>query len=293
MKMLRTPLAVYSVIFSAITLCAAQVDGAASTPSTATPVVSIKPDTSQNRLEDLQIALQTTLDNLKAASPDAPDSFVEKTMIEVQSAQADVVQSLAYVKAHPEADVLSVDVLPTAVPFISQPAGMGLLTQARVTTFTEIMMPVVVTTLQAGLVAFINGPITVRRAPAAIRAAEALLWALWVEIGDKIIRSVGLAVNDLARSLTNVAQNKIVPAEVALPNSSTPKPGSISGIVVDTDGDPAANVLIGLTSKSDPLTRAIASMTLPPAGTAPYRGFQASVANMTLAQRQASAESQS
>jgi hypothetical protein len=79
------------------------------------------------------------------------------------------------------------------------------------------------------------------------------------EIGgyrDKILRSVGQGATDLYFGIEELGQNTTSPAPAAAAtNTVAPKTGSISGLVVDTDGDPAPHVLIGFEIANAPIRR--------------------------------------
>jgi hypothetical protein len=68
--------------------------------------------------------------------------------------------------------------------------------------------------------------------------------------------------------------------------------GSITGLVVDGEGKPVANVSIGYISKTERKAHANAVYAEPVPGAVSRAGFQAAVANMTSEQRKAAAATQ-
>jgi hypothetical protein len=65
---------------------------------------------------------------------------------------------------------------------------------------------------------------------------------------DAILHDLGQTSSGLMVEINNLPRGQSdSPADVTASEDAAKNPGSISGLVVDTDGDPAADVLIGLT----------------------------------------------
>jgi len=99
-----------------------------------------------------------------------------------------------------------------------------------------------------------------------------------------------LAVLLLSVALIVTAQNTSTTGATA---STTPvaATGSITGLVVDGEGKPIANISVGYISKTERKAHADAAYAAPAPGVTP-RGFQAAVANMTPERRKAAAETE-
>ena len=211
-------------------------------------------ETAQDRLAALQTALQTARLALKSAPTGSPDGFVEATAANVQLALADVDNALAYLRAHPEANILPDDEVRVAVPGLDPPGGSANLTQQRVIS-NYPTLAAAESALQSGLRSFLNGP-----EPARTRGRGGRGIGLYGNPGgggpvmgtlggfrDQIIRHVGRADVGLMAGVNAWARPPPVPPESA-ENAVFPldaQPGAISGVVLDSVGEPVANVLIG------------------------------------------------
>lgn len=220
--------------------------------------------TAQARLEALQAALQTARSALQQAPAGTPEDFIATTLTDVNRALAELAAAQAQLKDHPENNVLP-SALPVGVPNLGIQNGAGQVTNTRVTG-TYPTLPTAVQALRTGLNQFLTGAGSNESTPARGLAALNILPGPGPVIGplgglrDRLIQSVGRASADLVAGSTAFVRSTAPPRGGAASNSApgpapgaevtgapVAAPGSISGFVVDTAGDPAANVLIGFT----------------------------------------------
>ncbi len=227
------------------------------------------PSTASQRLLALQAALQTALEALKPAPTDPADGFVQKAAGEVRQSLDDATAALAYVHAHPEADRLPADAVRPAgpdldgLPWINNNFGeFG--DQDEITARVKAAYPTLAVAMRAMFAGFrsflIGGPPVPASTDEARRVFSGSAAGDGPVIGDlggcrdQIMQHLGRAllvvnagVNAFARppgaGPPGAGEESTPPAQV-----SDPRPGSISGVVLDGDGDPVANALISLDS---------------------------------------------
>ena len=136
--------------------------------------------------------------------------------------------------------------MPAAVPNVETPQGIPPAASKAHPTLIAAL-----DSLKVGLLDFINGATTVHHAPVANPGAGGPVMGSIGGYRDKILKNVSLTINELTTGISNLARTIPPVPIVVIEPSPDAKPGSISGTVVDSDGDPAANVLIAITSGAE------------------------------------------
>jgi len=248
------------------------------------------PDTSRDRLLALQAVLQKNLAMLQQVSPAPTDGSVEAAAACFKQALAELDAGLAFIGADPEADALPFDPAPVALPSLVMIANI---TTAR-NAFPELFAAQ--ESLAIGLRNFLiggNSPLPANYASP--RASGPVIGAMG-GARDRIMLRVFAA----RASLSRITRPSPDPSPAAEPRAAATavipvladgdKPGSISGLVVDTNGDPAANVLISIgvrRSEAELRAAAVIRYTPTPPDAPPGAGFQAAVDKMTPERREA------
>jgi len=205
--------------------------GAPTTPEheeAAVPPAASLPDTALSRLENLQTALTATLAQLPLAPDGASGEFIQRLSADIKAALVATNQALVYVRTHPEANGLT-----NATPRASGPGGKppGQVYRLNATVSAALPgAPAILDQLSEAYSNFMIGP----------------AWRGGPLIGPldgnraQIIYALGLAMDDLQAGPGNLSPKAQSTA------------GAITGVVLDPDGNPAANVLIGLARPGDP-----------------------------------------
>jgi formylglycine-generating enzyme required for sulfatase activity len=256
------------------------------------PVVFAVPqpaETATQRLLTLQAKLQAALALLEKvpAGPGEPGTLLGPVVADVGRALPLVAAALEHVRAHPASDALLVSAV---VPGRNNSYGSFYFSNEE-----SAKKYLDLTTANAQLDTLLHSWLT------GFPPAE--YWAgppgpVVGELGgfrDQLVRVLGeiqAGLRDAARAYDRIQAHAPAVLPAAAETASVAGTGSISGVALDSDGRPLAHVLITVaarTSEAKLRAAAIARYTPPPPGT-PVAGFQADLARMTDAQRQAAIE---
>ncbi len=204
------------------------------------------PTTAQARLEELQASLQKIVEALK---PLPADPVWDKVTAETNLTLTEVTAALAYVKAHPEANPLPVDAGLVAVPALPVYNSNAILTRSAYAQANPTLATVV-SVMDYALHDFLIGAPPSSNGLGRSDAGGAVIGELDGH-RDALIRHLGRLADYLKTATSTLTSNRprATTSDVAV--NPDVAPGSISGIVLDGDGDPAEYVLIGLTNIAD------------------------------------------